>query len=56
MPTVGSVVIGPAIPSNWNHSMPTVRAAMTETYHVMVSPHNPNGPISTVASLHRERP
>ncbi len=27
-------------------------AAMAETYYTMVSPHNSNGPISTVASLH----
>ena len=27
-------------------------AAMAETYYVMVVPHNSNGPISTVASLH----
>ena len=27
-------------------------AAMAETYYAMVSPHNSNGPISTVASLH----
>jgi len=27
-------------------------AAMAETYYVSVSPHNSNGPISTVASLH----
>ena len=27
-------------------------AAMAETYYVTVAPHNSNGPISTVASLH----
>lgn len=27
-------------------------AAMAETYYVMVAPHNSNGPISTVASVH----
>lgn len=27
-------------------------AAMAETYNVMVSPHNPNGPLSTLASAH----
>lgn len=27
-------------------------AAMAETYYTMVSPHNSNGPLSTVASLH----
>jgi len=27
-------------------------AAMAETYYVAVQPHNPNGPISTLASLH----
>ena len=27
-------------------------AAMAETYHVMVAPHNSNGPISTIASVH----
>ncbi len=27
-------------------------AAMAETYHVAVAPHNPNGPVATAASLH----
>ncbi|MBL8131537.1 MAG: mandelate racemase/muconate lactonizing enzyme family protein [Anaerolineae bacterium] len=27
-------------------------AAMAETYNVMVAPHNPNGPLSTLASAH----
>ncbi|MCB0143838.1 MAG: mandelate racemase/muconate lactonizing enzyme family protein, partial [Caldilineaceae bacterium] len=27
-------------------------AAMAETYYVTVAPHNSNGPISTIASLH----
>ncbi len=27
-------------------------AAMAETYHVQVAPHNPNGPVATAASLH----
>jgi galactonate dehydratase len=27
-------------------------AAMAETYHVMVAPHNPNGPVGTAASVH----
>jgi galactonate dehydratase len=27
-------------------------AAMAETYYVAVQPHNSNGPISTIASLH----
>ena len=27
-------------------------AAMAETYYVMVAPHNSNGPISTIASVH----
>jgi galactonate dehydratase len=27
-------------------------AAMAETYHVRVAPHNPNGPVATAASVH----
>jgi galactonate dehydratase len=26
--------------------------AMAETYHIMVAPHNPNGPVGTAASVH----
>ena len=27
-------------------------AAMAETYHILVAPHNPNGPVATAASVH----
>lgn len=27
-------------------------AAMAETYHILVAPHNPNGPVGTAASVH----
>ncbi|MCP5097588.1 MAG: mandelate racemase/muconate lactonizing enzyme family protein, partial [Chloroflexi bacterium] len=27
-------------------------ATMAETYNIMVAPHNPNGPLSTLASAH----
>jgi galactonate dehydratase len=27
-------------------------AALAETYHIMVAPHNPNGPVGTAASVH----
>jgi galactonate dehydratase len=27
-------------------------AAMAETYHIVVAPHNPNGPVGTAASVH----
>ncbi len=27
-------------------------AAMAETYHIQVAPHNPNGPVATAASVH----
>ena len=30
-------------------------AALAETYHVMVAPHNPNGPVGTAATVARRR-
>jgi galactonate dehydratase len=27
-------------------------AALAETYHILVAPHNPNGPVATAASVH----